>query len=155
VIKPIDNTSSSEVRTLIVQNRIEEANIDSFVAKYIQKNSLYIAPTGVVAEKKEADYKKVFSEYIRELKKSKPELDLKNITLPKYLPEQSAAAWPTKFTNLIMENEKMVGKPAEDFRDYSLKTFNDLLVYPARDIRLTKIVNPCDPIQLIQLFPIN
>jgi nicotinic acid mononucleotide adenylyltransferase len=149
VLTPIDDTSSSEIRKLIAANRLDEANIDPFVADYINKNKLYLPLEGYPAVFKEKLYKKVFVEYIKELKASRPELDLKLVVLPEYLPEQTMGSWATKFTNLIMTKEKMIGQSAEDYRIFSLKTLDQIL---STTLQSGTISSPCDPIELIQMF---
>lgn len=148
VLKPIDDTSSSEIRKLIQEDRLDEANIDPFVADYIRKKHLYLPFEGRAAEVKLEMYERVFTQYMKELKILKPELKLEEVALPKYLPEQSISAWPTKFTNLIMMKENMVGAPAEDYRIFATNLLNKILL----DVSKSDTPSPCNPTQFIHLF---
>lgn len=151
VLAPIDDTSSSQIRKLIGENRLDEANIDPFVADYIRKKHLYVPLEGSAAEVKLEMYEKVFIQYMKELKALRPDLNLEDVVLPKYLPEQTMSAWPTKFTNLIMTHESMIGAPAEDYRIFSTNLLNRILVDVSK--RSTPaITSPCDPSQFIHLF---
>lgn len=151
VLNPIDDTSSSQIRKLIAENRLDEANIDPFVADYIRKNHLYVPLEGRAAEIKLGMYEKVFIQYMKELKGLRPDLNLEDVVLPKYLPEQSMSAWPTKFTNLIMTKESMIGGPAEDYRIFSMNLLNKILVDVSKS-NIPSATSPCNPTQFIHLF---
>lgn len=150
VLEPIDDTSSSQIRKLIAENRLDEANIDPFVADYIRKKHLYVPLEGSAAEIKLGMYEKVFMQYMKELKTLRLDLSLEDVTLPKYLPEQSISAWPTKFTNLIMTKENMVGAPAEDYRIFSTNLLNKILLDVSKPA--PPLTSPCNPSQFIHIF---
>jgi nicotinic acid mononucleotide adenylyltransferase len=150
VIDPIDDTSSSQIRKLIAENRLDEANIDPFVADYIRKKHLYVPLEGSAAEVKLEMYEKVFMQYMKEIKALRPDLNLEDVVLPKYLPEQSISAWPTKFTNLIMTKENLVGAPAENYRIFSTNLLNKILLDVSKPTPPT--TSPCDPSQFIHMF---
>ncbi len=139
-LAPIDDTSSSQIRALIIQNKIDEANIDPFVRDYITEKRLYVPKVGVAEKMKVAAFEKLFSDYKVGLKKAMPGMDLSDVVLPVYLPDQSVSAWSDKFTNLVIKKRGLVGAEAEKFRVFSHGVLKKIVIGIDK-----KVEAPCSP----------
>ncbi len=154
-LAPIDDTSSSEIRALIVKNKANEANIDPFVRDYILEHRLYVPELGAAEKAKIAAFEKLFHEYKISLKRAMPVIDLNDAFLPTYLPDQSVSAWSDKFTNLIIKQRGLKGAEAENFRIFSHELLSKINVsseIQKKIKRLKNINNPCTPSAMSVFF---
>ncbi len=155
IMPDIKDTSSTDVRALILQNRIQEAQINPFVADYIMKHHLYYPYDGEEEVLKKKEFEIFFKRYLGEITKKFPELGLGDMPLPQYIPEQSKAAWSDKFTNKAIQKASLQGRHAEDFKVASmsiLEKLSSLAVQDVQKVKIPKAVNICEPAQLINAF---
>ncbi|MBY0414838.1 MAG: hypothetical protein K2Q18_11760 [Bdellovibrionales bacterium] len=143
-------TSSSEVRALILEQRIQEADIDPFVAEYIMKHKLYVSLSDKgLEELKYKNFVELFARYKKSLSLKYPKMDLSDVALPKYLPEQSRSAWTDKFSNAVIKVKGISGNNVEDFRMVS----EIILLELSKNMTShNEKINSCNPSILINLF---